>query len=479
MRCYMKSKPNPFRPGYPVDIKNFEGRADIIEKYSNYLNQSTFGSMENFFITGESGIGKSSFGKYLKNIAINKYNMISIHIYNDGIGDVESLIRSIIENLLEASNNQPWGQGIWDQFRDHIESVNIFGVGIKFKSQPEDDAIIKDIKTGFAGFLLNLINDIHDKKGIFIIIDNINGLADTPEFVNWYRSFTDTLTSKDNKTPIAIMLLGTPKEKYNLNCHNISFARIFHTSDLAVLKDNEVRNFFVKSFKELDVTIDEEALDLMVRFSSGQPAMMQEIGDAIYWTCKRKIITKDDALLGIFRACDEIGVKYLQLTSDNPITNRKYSSIFIKIGRYFFHRLDDDTFNEIWWDLLDNKDKLDFTDFFTEAMKYDLLEYDGDKKEEVNRFLSLLSGDEKKYMGYLILRKSNILNFKGDFDFEKNEIIQELDQIQNEVFRDFLLKAKKSQVLNFSYVGEIGMYKFTNNLFPLYCIIKYIESGER
>ena len=173
MGRYMKSKPNPFRPGYPVDIKNFVGREDLIEKYSNYLKQATFGSLENFFIIGESGIGKSSFGKYLKNIAINKHDMISIHIYNGGIGDVESLIRVIIENLLEVSNNQPWGQRIWDEFRDHIESVNIFGVRIKFKSRPEDDAIIRDIKTSFASFLLKLINNIGDKKGIFIIIDNI------------------------------------------------------------------------------------------------------------------------------------------------------------------------------------------------------------------------------------------------------------------------------------------------------------------
>ena len=167
--------------------------------------------------------------------------MISIHIYNGGIGDVESLIRVIIENLLEVSNNQPWGQRIWDEFRDHIESVNIFGVRIKFKSRPEDDAIIRDIKTSFASFLLKLINNIGDKKGIFIIIDNIGGLVRTPEFVYWYRSFTDTLTSEDNKTPIAIMLLGTPKEKYDLNCYARSLIGIFHTSILPSLNDNEVK----------------------------------------------------------------------------------------------------------------------------------------------------------------------------------------------------------------------------------------------
>ena len=458
MGRYMKSKPNPFRPGYPVDIKNFVGREDLIEKYSNYLNQATFGSLENFFIIGESGIGKSSFGKYLKNIAINKHDMISIHIYNGGIGDVESLIRVIIENLLEVSNNQPWGQRIWDEFRDHIESVNIFGVRIKFKSRPEDDAIIRDIKTSFASFLLKLINNIGDKKGIFIIIDNIDGLVRTPEFVYWYRSFTDTLTSEDNKTPIAIMLLGTPKEKYDLNFYARSLIGIFHTSILPSLNDNEVKNFFVKSFNELDVTMDNEALDLMVKFSSGQPTMMQEIGDAIYCTCKRKIIRKDDALIGIFRASDQIGVKYLQLTSDNPILNDKYSSIFIKIGGYFFRRLNYNNFNEIWFDLLNGNEKLDFTGYLIETMKFD-----GDKKEDVNEFLSYL---------YFILKNSYL-----EGDFEKNEIIYELDRIQREVFPDFLLNAKRIGILDFSYVNEIGRYKFVNNLFPLYCIIKFIESG--
>ena len=108
--------------------------------------------------------------------------------------------------------------------------------------------------------------------------------------------------------------------------------------------------------------------------------------------------------------------------------------------------------------MLNGNERFDFTDFLIETMKFD-----GDKKEDVNEFLSFL---------YFILRNSYL-----ERDFEKYEIIQELDRIQREVFPDFLLNAKRIGILDFSYVDEIGRYKFVNNLFPLYCIIKFIESG--
>ena len=411
-----------------------------------------------------------------KNIAINEYNMISIHIYNDGVDDVESLIQLIIENLLKLSENKKWGEGIWNAFSNHVESVNIFGANIRFKSRPEEKEIIKNIKYDFANFLYELSKKIDDKNGIFIIIDDINGLSKTPEFANWFKSFTETLTSLNEPVPIAFMLLTTKEKLYKLNMHNPSFKRIFHQKEITTLKKSEVENFFIKSFEKIDMSIDNEALDLIVFYSSGQPAMMQEIGDAIYWTCEKENISKNDALIGIFKACDEVGVKYLEISSDNKITNEKYQSIYKKLGKFFIGTFDTTFDSKYFLHYLNDDEKQYFADFFITSIGSGLLEFDGGEDNEKNYLLSELNDDEKEIFGKIILLNSNILSFDYDFDFKKDEINQELNNIEKKVLQDFLIKAKKSRILEFSYDEEIGIYRFTNKLFPLYCIIKFIES---
>ena len=473
MVIYIPNKKyNPFKPGYPVDIKNFKGRQALIEEYANYLSQVSLGNMVNFLIISDRGMGKSSFAKYIKHIAITQYDLLSVHIYNDGIHDIDSLIRLIIEKLLETSKNKPWGKMIWDRFKNHIDSVSLFGVNIKFKNGYDNAKVVENIKSNFAAFLYDLTQNIGDKKGIFIIIDDVNGLSDTAEFSNWFKSFTETLTSFQGPTPISFMLLTTPDKLSKLEYQNQSFTRIFRTNQLFALNSGDVERFFINSFDEIGMSIDNNAIDLMVRFSSGQPTMMQEIGDAIFWTCKSDTISENDAWMGIFRACDEVGVKYLQLSLDDKIKNKKYLSIFEKIGKYIFNYYGG-SFNVDLFMQLDLHEPYSFI----KSMEMDFLKYDGQNNSKINQFISNLNDDERKILAHMIIQNSHFVDENEHYEFVKSDIEKELTSIEQNVFSDFLLKAKHAGVLDFSYLNEIGMYKFTNNLFPLYCMIKYVESN--
>ena len=62
-------KPIPFKPGYPVDLDNFEGRSNLIEEFIKYLKQTEFGIHQHFLIKGKRGMGKSSFAQYIAYIA--------------------------------------------------------------------------------------------------------------------------------------------------------------------------------------------------------------------------------------------------------------------------------------------------------------------------------------------------------------------------------------------------------------------------
>ena len=92
------------------------------------------------------------------------------------------------------------------------------------------------------------MNDFKDKDGLFIVIDDINGLSETPEFANWYKSFADTLATSVKDAPICIMLTEYPEKFKRLYNHNPSVNRIFHTHELKGLSDEDIENFYTSIF---------------------------------------------------------------------------------------------------------------------------------------------------------------------------------------------------------------------------------------
>lgn len=79
------------------------------------------------------------------------------------------------------------------------------------------------------------------------------------------------------------MLTGYPEKFRRLYDHNPSVNRIFHTHELKALSDADVERFYTTIFSSYSIDILPSALESMVKYSSGMPTMMQEIGDATFW----------------------------------------------------------------------------------------------------------------------------------------------------------------------------------------------------
>lgn len=397
----MDEKISPFQPGEPVKPEKFQGRQKIIDKYSKFLYESSKGKSHHFFITGKRGMGKTSLARYLNECARHRYKMIGVHIVNEGIHDIDSLIIQIVENLLNEIEDEKWAEKIVKGFKDHVDKVGLFGVTLQFK--PGKD-LLNNLRNNFAHFLIDLIGNFKDKNGIFIIIDDINGLSKTAEFANWYKSFTDTLaTSFSNPTPIAMMLTGYSEKLEALSQHNESFPRIFKHDNIGSLSKEEIKNFFIETFGQIDIKIEKQALNLMAHFSSGLPTMMQEIGDGVFWFNDGNIINRKDAFRGILRAGEEIGVKYLKPALDKSIKSDKYLDIFDKLGIDFVeHNIDQDySFRK-----RDFKDKLNedeinvFSDFLIRARSLNIIEFTGATRSGHYKFTNNL------YPLYFFIRSS-------------------------------------------------------------------------
>lgn len=383
----ISEKESLFQPGQPVSPDRFEGRKDIIKDILKYFPAVKSGNPQHFFITGKRGMGKTSLANYISDFARNNYFMVAAHIGSEGVHDIDELVIQIIERILNAIRSEKWSSKIFKIIGNYIDSVGFGGLNIKFKP-PEDE--LKNIKDNLAFYLSDLVSEFKDKDGLFIVIDDINGLSETPEFANWYKSFADTLATSVENAPICIMLTGYPEKFRRLYDHNPSVNRIFHTHELKALSDVDVERFYTTIFSSYSIDMHPSALESMVEYSSGMPTMMQEIGDATFWKDTDGYIDDKDALGGVIEAGNRIGLKYFQPLLDNKIRSENYPSLFKKIGKKLAAFPNSTFTKKEFEDVLNDSESNVFKDFISRSRKLGIIELASSKKQGEYQFTNQL-----------------------------------------------------------------------------------------
>ena len=110
----ISEKESLFQPGQPVSPDRFEGREDIIKEILKYFPAVRSGNPQHFFITGKRGMGKTSLANYISDFAHNNYSMVTAHIMNDGVHDIDELVVQIIERVLNAIRPEKWSSKIFN-----------------------------------------------------------------------------------------------------------------------------------------------------------------------------------------------------------------------------------------------------------------------------------------------------------------------------------------------------------------------------
>ncbi len=326
---------SPFTPGNPVPVELFVGRVKQIEEVLKYVKQSAHGRLENVFLVGERGIGKSSLSAFLKYMATIKENFLGVYLSLGGVNELEELIRRIIEQVLREINKESdLKEKFVSFFKEksrYIQQVGLFGLSLSF-NPPKNE--LEYMVRNFPETIKGLWDKIKDKKrGIFLVLDDINGLSRSKEFANWYKSFVDNVTIKyPEDFSVIILAIGLPEVRDSLANAQPSLMRVFRIINIDKLEDREVEEFFHRAFKNAGIEVKERAMKLMVEFSSGLPILMHEIGDAVFWKDEDGIIDGDDARRGILDAADRIGTKYLDPKVYRAIRSERYKSILRKLG---------------------------------------------------------------------------------------------------------------------------------------------------
>ncbi len=326
---------SPFTPGNPVPVELFVGRYTQINEIMRYIEQASHGRQESIFIVGERGIGKSSLASFLQFLASKDRNFLSVYVSSGGITELDELVRRILEQTFTEMNRE---SDLKDKIAtflkekaSYIQQVGLLGISISF-NPPKDK--LQYMVRNFPETMKELWEKIRDrKKGVFIVLDDINGLSRSQKFANWYKSFVDNVAIRyPGQLPLVILLIGLPEIRDALVSGQPSLMRVFRVIGIDRLSNDEVRQFFEKAFKSVGMSVEPEAMEAMVTFSSGLPILMHEIGDAIFWQATDEVIDKNEALNGIREAADRVGKKYLDPKIYNAIRSERYRSILRKLG---------------------------------------------------------------------------------------------------------------------------------------------------
>jgi hypothetical protein len=178
-----------------------------------------------------------------------------------------------------------------------------------------------------------------EKKGIFLILDDFNGLAASERFANWLKNFVDEMATARDPIPLVLVLVGLRERRQQLIARQPSLDRVFDLIEIKRFSEDETREFYQKTFGKVNVSVTDEALQLLTRFSGGFPVFMHELGDAVFKIDKDNRIDTADTLNGIMTSAEVIGAKYIEPNVLAAIRSDKYQHILKKITQKpFEHR---------------------------------------------------------------------------------------------------------------------------------------------
>ena len=256
---------SPFCTNGPVDPEMFKGRheniRDVLKYIPTVINQ---GKLYHFFITGKRGMGKTSFVKYLSKEVEDNYQMIPIYINNDGNNTVESLVSGIMEEIINEVKKENLGDKILSFISNNFDEIKLGPTKFKFNHD-----LVENTHDDFSNFLINVCNELYDnKKGLFIVIDDINELTDDPNFTSWYKSFTEKIDFARCHTPIVFLFVSYLETFDKLTDINPSFSRIFKLIKIDEFYSEDMEDFFIDSFENYGVKFrDDDSLNQMIYFA--------------------------------------------------------------------------------------------------------------------------------------------------------------------------------------------------------------------
>ena len=249
------------------------------------------------------------------------------------LGDVEDLrgmLSKVFNGLLTESIRKPWHEQVRRFFGDRVREVGLFSITLKLDLKSQD---LDHLATGFVPAISQFWDNVKDQRNaLLLILDDINGLAGSAKFANWFKSTVDQIAISRQRLPLCILMVGLEERRQELIASQPSLARVFELIDVAPWSDDEVSQFYQTSFESVNGVVGDAELTLLIEYTGGLPVLAHEIGHAVWLTASSRTIGVNDVLRGIPIAAEEISRKFLYPQILQLIRSERYRSILWKIS---------------------------------------------------------------------------------------------------------------------------------------------------
>jgi len=166
-----------------------------------------------------------------------------------------------------------------------------------------------------------------NRPSLFIVLDDIDDLAELPDFANWLKSTVDSIAIHRSPTKVTLLLVGLEETRRSLLALQPSLARVFQVVDIFPWTQEESEGFFTTYFDSVNGTLEPDALHFMADMTGGLPVVAHEIGDAVYRTTEEYPVMLSDAINGITNAARILGHKMLQPQIVEALQSERYREI--------------------------------------------------------------------------------------------------------------------------------------------------------
>lgn len=335
MSTQFKAK-SPFYPGQPVPVEFFVGRSEQINRIlQRGVSQVANGKPVSIFIQGEYGIGKSSIAGFVQSVAEIKQGLLGIYAPLGGVEGLSGLATSIVSATLRAGVYDPnRSEKIRNWLAKYVGQQELFGIKINLE-KIKQDSVQLSTPHQMLEFLGETYNRLKDSgiKGIFLVLDEINGITSSPQFSHFIKGLVDQNALSQKPVPLLLMLCGVEEKRREMIQKHQPIDRIFDVIQIDSMNSNEMEEFFTKAFNSEKMTVTQEAMDLLTHFSAGFPKIMHLVGDCAYWLDTDGEIDKEDAFRAILTAAEEVGKKYVDQQVYKALRSEDYKSILNKIAK--------------------------------------------------------------------------------------------------------------------------------------------------
>jgi len=333
----MEKGQSPFYPGQPVPVELFVGRErEISHILTRGVGQVERGKPVAVYVQGDYGIGKSSIARYLQFLAAEKHGLVPVNVSLSLSKTIEDLATSIVEGVLySGAIHSSRGERLRQWLARYIGKQDLFGFTINLEALRKDAPQLASVH-GILAFLRETVEKAKEKEpgttGVFLVLDEINGLAGQQWFAQLLKGLVDTNALAEKPLPLLLMLCGTQERRRQLIEGHQPVERIFDIVEIERMSESEMREFFQRAFDSVGLVVSDDGMKVMTLYAAGFPKLMHLIGDWAYWTASDPVIDNKVALQAVINAADDFGKKYVDQQVVAALRSQDYRSILSKIA---------------------------------------------------------------------------------------------------------------------------------------------------